>query len=273
MPGKEVVILGSGDIGLIMARRMTFEGCKVKACVELMPYSSGLNRNIVQCLNDFGIPLMLSHTVVKINACRGRLSSVVIAAVDDKLNPVPGTETEIACDTLLLSVGLLPENELAKTAGVELSPVTGGAEVDDDMMTGTDGVFECGNVLHVHDLVDFVSRESALAGEKAAEYIKNGAAKKGDCVSFTTFGGVRYVVPQKLRKNGENKELPLKMRVGRVMKNVRLDVIADGKTVVSKPRRVVAPGDMDLITLTPEQTALLRGANEISVGINGGDKQ
>lgn len=273
MPGKEVVILGSGDIGLIMARRMTFEGCKVKACVELMPYSSGLNRNIVQCLNDFGIPLMLSHTVVKINACRGRLSSVVIAAVDDKLNPVPGTETEIACDTLLLSVGLLPENELAKTAGVELSPVTGGAEVDDDMMTGTDGVFECGNVLHVHDLVDFVSRESALAGEKAAEYIKNGAAKKGDCVSFTTFGGVRYVVPQKLRKNGENKELSLKMRVGRVMKNVRLDVIADGKTVVSKPRRVVAPGEMELITLTPEQTALLRGANEISVGINGGDKQ
>lgn len=269
-PGKEVVILGSGDIGLIMARRMTFEGCRVKACVELMPYSSGLNRNIVQCLNDYNIPLMLSHTVTKINAKNGRLSSVVIAEVDDKLRPVPGTEQEIACDTLLLSVGLLPENELAKSAGVSLSPVTGGAEVDDCMMTDVEGIFECGNVLHVHDLVDFVSNESELAGKKAAEFVTSAGTKSDEFVRFSTFGGVRYVVPQKLKRTGDVAETPLKMRVAGVMKNVKLEVIADGNVVVSKPRRIVAPGEMELITLTPQQTEILRSAKNVSVGLNGG---
>lgn len=272
-PGKEIVILGSGDIGLIMARRMTFEGCRVKACVELMPYSSGLNRNIVQCLNDFNIPLMLSHTVTKINAANGRLSSVIIAEVDEKLRPIPGTEQEIECDTLLLSVGLLPENELAKTAGVGLSPVTGGAEVDDNMMTDVDGIFQCGNVLHVHDLVDFVSRESGLAGKKAAEYIFGNKKESGDSVKINVFGGIRYVVPQKINRSGENVETPLKMRVGSVMKNVRIEVTADGKTIVSKTKRVVAPGEMEQILLSPEQTAVLRGAKNVSVGINGGNKQ
>ena len=169
MPGREVVILGSGDIGLIMARRMTFEGAKVKAVVELMPYSSGLNRNIVQCLNDFNIPLKFSHTVVDIKAKDGRVSGVVIAAVDDKLKPVMASAEEIKCDTLLLSVGLLPENELAGYADVTLSPITSGAVVDDKMMTNVDGIFECGNVLHVHDLVDYVSEESEHAGLCAAE--------------------------------------------------------------------------------------------------------
>ena len=179
MPGHEVVILGSGDIGLIMARRMTFEGAKVKAVVELMPYSSGLNRNIVQCLNDFNIPLKFSHTVVDIKG-EGRVSSVVIAPVDDKLRPVMDKAEEIKCDCLLLSVGLLPENELAKQAGVELSRVTGGAEVGENMMTNLDGVFECGNVLHVHDLVDFVSEEAKHAGACAAEYVAAGKKKRDE---------------------------------------------------------------------------------------------
>lgn len=271
-PGSKAVILGSGDIGLIMARRMTFEGCEVKACVELMPYSSGLNRNIVQCLNDYGIPLMLSHTVTKINAKDGRVSSVIISAVDEKLCPVPGTETEIECDTLLLSVGLLPENELARGAGVAMSPITGGAEVGDDMMTNVEGVFECGNVLHVHDLVDFVSKESETAGVKAAQYILSGSADKHETVSFTTFGGVRYVVPQKLNRTDESNELSLKMRVGSVKKNVRLEVIADGEVLVSKKRRVVTPGEMENLPLTGEQVARLRKAKEISVGLNGGEQ-
>ena len=271
-PGRKAVILGSGDIGLIMARRMTFEGCEVKACVELMPYSSGLNRNIVQCLNDYGIPLMLSHTVTKINAKDGRVSSVIISAVDEKLCPVPGTETEIECDTLLLSVGLLPENELARGAGVAMSPITGGAEVGDDMMTNVEGVFECGNVLHVHDLVDFVSKESETAGVNAARYILSGSADKHETVSFTTFGGVRYVVPQKLNRTDESNELSLKMRVGAVKKNVRLEVIADGEVLVSKKRRVVTPGEMENLPLTGEQVARLRKAKEISVGLNGGEQ-
>ena len=271
-PGRKAVILGSGDIGLIMARRMTFEGCEVKACVELMPYSSGLNRNIVQCLNDYGIPLMLSHTVTKINAKDGRVSSVIISAVDEKLCPVPGTETEIECDTLLLSVGLLPENELARGAGVAMSPITGGAEVGDDMMTNVEGVFECGNVLHVHDLVDFVSKESETAGVNAARYILSGSTDKHETVSFTTFGGVRYVVPQKLNRTDESNELSLKMRVGAVKKNVRLEVIADGEVLVSKKRRVVTPGEMENLPLTGEQVARLRKAKEISVGLNGGEQ-
>lgn len=271
-PGKEVVILGSGDIGLIMARRMTFEGCKVKAVVELMPYSSGLNRNIVQCLNDFGIPLMLSHTVVDIKGRDGRVTGVVIAEVDERLMPKKETEYEIACDTLLLSVGLLPENELAKSAGVALSPITGGAEVNDDMMTDIPGIFECGNVLHVHDLVDFVSAESQLAGKKAAEFILNKKTAQGDTVAFSTFGGVRYVVPQKLSGKGENVAMSLKMRVSNVFKNKKLEVIADGVTLVSLPKRIVTPGEMETISLSPEQVAVLRSAKEISVGLNGGNR-
>lgn len=171
-----------------------------------------------------------------------------------------------------MSVGLLPENELARGTGVGMSPITGGAEVDDDMMTNIDGVFECGNVLHVHDLVDFVSKESALAGEKAAEYISGGQKSGSEKVAFATFGGIRYVVPQKLNRTGENKDLSLKMRVGAVKKNVRLEVIADGEVVVSKPRKVVTPGEMENLTLTGAQVEKLRKANEISVGLNGGEQ-
>lgn len=266
MPGREVVILGSGDIGLIMARRMTFEGASVKAVVELMPYSSGLNRNIVQCLNDFDIPLKFSHTVVDIKG-EGRVSSVVIAPVDEKLNPVMDKAEEIPCDCLLLSVGLLPENELAKQAGVQLSPVTGGAEVSESMMTNIDGVFECGNVLHVHDLVDFVSEESRRAGECAARYLSGEVAAKGRKVKIETFGGVRYCVPQYLYKDAAADETGLKMRVNNVYKKVRLKVLADGTEVAGKNKQIVTPGEMETIALTQEQVAKLKNASEISVGL------
>lgn len=268
--GKEVVILGSGDIGLIMARRMTFEGAKVKAVVELMPYSSGLNRNIVQCLNDFEIPLLFSHTVVEIRGDK-RVSSVVIAQVDDRLQPIMETAREITCDTLLLSVGLLPENELAKMASVPLSPVTGGATVCDDMMTRQEGIFACGNVLHVHDLVDFVSEESEHAGKCAVAYL-NGKAPAEKCVEITPCTGVRYVVPQRLNRDGGEESVKLKMRVGNVFKNKRLVVRADGEELYSRKRPVVTPGEMETVVLTPAQAAKARAAAELTVGLEGEDE-
>ena len=269
MPGKEVVILGSGDIGLIMARRMTFQGAKVKAVVELMPYSSGLNRNIVQCLKDFDIPLLFSHTVVEIKG-KGRVSSVVIAEVDKNLNPIKGTEQEIKCDTILLSVGLLPENELSKMADVKLSPVTGGAVVDNDMMTETDGIFACGNVLHVHDLVDFVSEESEWAGARAAAYIK-GEKTGGECVGIEATDGVRYVVPQFAHREGEG-TLKLKMRVGNVFRNVRLCVNCDGEDVYSKKCMIVTPGEMETITLNEKQTRALKNCKKAVVCLKAVEK-
>lgn len=265
MVGKEVVILGSGDIGLIMARRMTFEGAKVKAVVELMPYSSGLNRNIVQCLNDFDIPLKFSHTVVDIKG-EGRVSSVVIAQVDEKLNPIMSTAEEIKCDTLLLSVGLLPENELSKMAGVELSPITGGGIVDDDMMTGVEGIFQCGNILHVHDLVDFVSEESDLAGRRAVAYIRNGKISK-DYVDVSATGGVRYVVPQKISRQTDCATLKLKMRVANVFRNKRLVVEADGEEIFSKKRPVVAPGEMETISLNATHLDKIKKASKVVVSL------
>ncbi|MCM1043386.1 MAG: NAD(P)/FAD-dependent oxidoreductase [Corallococcus sp.] len=269
LPGKEVVILGSGDIGLIMARRMTFEGAKVKAVVELMPYSSGLNRNIVQCLNDFGIPLKFSHTVVEIKG-KDRVEGVVIAKVDDKLRPIAETAELIPCDTLLLSVGLLPENELAKNACVQLSNVTNGAVVDDQMMTNVDGIFQCGNVLHVHDLVDFVSAESENAGKCAAEYIK-GKKSAAQKVAITTIKGVRYCVPQQLNRDDNYEPLNLKMRVANVYKKVELTVCADGVKIYGKKRPVVAPGEMENITLNSEQVKQLKSAKEIVISLEGGD--
>ena len=269
MPGKEIVILGSGDIGLIMARRMTIEGAKVKAVVELMPYSSGLNRNIVQCLNDYDIPLKFSHTVVDIKG-EGRIKSVVIAEVDEKLAPKMETAEEITCDTLLLSVGLIPENELAKQAGVNLSLTTNGAEVNDRMMTNIDGVFECGNVLHVHDLVDFVSQESELAGKCATLYVKNGFTTTGR-TKVETFGGVRYCVPQTIEKNEDYEPFSLKMRVGNVYKNVWIMVYADGQVVAKKKKLIATPGEMETIALKREQVKILREAKEIKIGIEGGN--
>ncbi len=271
LPGKEVVILGSGDIGLIMARRMTFEGAKVKAVVELMPYSSGLNRNIVQCLNDFDIPLYFSHTVVDIKG-KDRVEGVVVAQVDEKLRPIKSTEQFISCDTLLLSVGLLPENELAKNAQVELSKTTGGAVVDENLMTNIDGVFECGNVLHVHDLVDFVSAEATNAGVCAAEYIK-GNSPCHEKIVIKTSGGVRYSVPTVLNKDNIYKDQSFKMRVSNVFKKVELAVLADGIKVFSRKRAVVTPGEMENITLNVEQMKLLKNASEVEITLLKGDEK
>ena len=267
--GKEVVVLGSGDIGLIMARRMTFESAKVKAVVELMPYSSGLNRNIVQCLNDFNIPLLFSHTVVDIKAKNGRVSSVVIAEVDDRLQPIMTTAKVIKCDTLLLSVGLLPENELAGYAGVEISPITNGAVVDDHMMTSVEGIFECGNVLHVHDLVDYVSEESRHAGICAAKYVRNGV-KTSDCVSTFGTNGVRYVVPQKIRKNDDPEQISLRMRVANAFKNVEIAVLLDGEKIVSRRKQIVTPGEMETIVLKPELVAKVKQGHKLEVTLNVG---
>ena len=265
MPGKRVVILGSGDIGLIMARRMTLQGAEVLACVELMPYSSGLNRNIVQCLQDYNIPLLLEHTVVDMTG-RERLESVTIAKVDDRRNPIPGTEQTFQCDTLLLSVGLLPENELSKQAGVEISPLTMGAIVDDSLQTNREGIFACGNVLHVHDLVDFVSAESFKAGKAAADFVQG---KKG---GFTTIAvkdgqGVRGVVPQILRLSTESEAteaIQLMFRPVAVFENATIRVM-DGDTELAKAKkRILTPGEMAEILLKPEMLQRLSGA-DISV--------
>ena len=264
LPGKEVVILGSGDIGLIMARRMTFEGAKVKAVVEIMPYSSGLNRNIVQCLNDFNIPLYFSHSVVEIKGDK-RVESVVIAEVDNRLNPKMETAFEIKCDTLLLSVGLLPENELARGANVDISRITRGAIVDDRLMTSVDGIFECGNVLHVHDLVDFVSQEAKEAGEKAVDYINSTDKKDYEKIVVETDGKVRYVVPEIILKNEDYNPLTFKLRVGNVFKNIKLEVSADDEVIYSRAKQVVAPGEMETIALRSKEVEKLRKASNVKV--------
>ena len=226
MPGKEVVILGSGDIGLIMARRLTLEGAKVKAVCELMPYSGGLKRNIVQCLDDFDIPLLLSHTVIDIRG-KERVSSVVIAEVDGSLKPVPGTEQEITCDTLLLSCGLIPENELSRAADIKIDPATNGPIVNESFETSVPGVFACGNVLHVHDLVDYVSEESSRAGKSAARFVKrNGletAFSKVICIKKGS--GVRYTVPSTVRLANLEDDLIIRFRSTGVFKDSYIDVL------------------------------------------------
>ncbi len=244
LPGKEVVILGSGDIGLIMARRMTLEGSKVHAVCELMPYSGGLARNIEQCLNDFNIPLKLSHTVVEIHG-RERLEGVTIAKVDERRRPISETREYIPCDTLLLSVGLIPENELSKTADVTLDRVTSGAVVDQDRETETEGIFACGNVLHVHDLVDFVSEEAEVAGKSAAAYILGNEKKKLHIPLFTD-GKVRYTVPQVITAE---KDVTAYFRVADVYRNVTLKVLDGERVVAQKKKSRMAPGEMESITL------------------------
>ena len=244
LPGKEVVILGSGDIGLIMARRMTLEGAKVHAVCELMPYSGGLARNIEQCLNDFNIPLKLSHTVVEIHG-RERLEGVTIAKVDERRRPIPETREYISCDTLLLSVGLIPENELSKTADVSLDRVTNGAVVDQDRQTATEGIFACGNVLHVHDLVDFVSEEAEVAGKSAAAYIL-GKTEKKIHIPLSTDGRVRYTVPQVITAQ---KDVTAYFRVADVYRNVTLKVLDGERVVAQKKKSRMAPGEMESITL------------------------
>ena len=248
MPGREVVILGSGDIGLIMARRMTMEGAKVHAVAEVMPYSGGLKRNIVQCLDDFDIPLFLSTTVVEIHG-RKKLEGVTLAQVDERRRPIPGTERYIPCDTLLLSVGLLPENELSAGANVALSPITGGPVVKEDLSTSIPGVFACGNVLHVHDLVDFVSQEAALAGEAAARYLSAGEAQ-ADTISLLAEDGVRYTVPQYIHRSTEE-NVTVRFRVGQPYRNAAVCVYVNGQLLRRIPKRVLAPGEMEKVILRP----------------------
>ena len=265
MPGRDVVILGSGDIGLIMARRMTLEGARVHAVAEVMPYSGGLKRNIVQCLEDFHIPLYLSTTVVDVHG-RERLEAVTLAQVDGSRRPIPGTERRIPCDTLLLSVGLLPENELSREAGVQMDSVTGGPVVSDDLSTSLPGVFACGNVLHVHDLVDFVSQEAAKAGENAARYILGGQGETAT-VRLEGKNGVRYTVPKYVRPEVMDDTLTVRFRVGQVFKGCAIATYF-GDTLISKRKRpVMAPGEMEQVVLKKSQLAEYPDIENITIKI------
>lgn len=264
MPGKTVVILGSGDIGLIMARRMTLEGAKVKAVCELMPYSGGLTRNIVQCLEDFDIPLRLSCTVVSTHG-KDRLEGVTVANVDEHLKPIHGTEEYIPCDTLMLSVGLIPENELSKNAGIELDRITNGPSVDEYRETLHKGVFACGNVLQVHDLVDYVTEESQIAGEGAAKFIK-GEKKSGDYINTQGTNGVRYIVPQRINKETD-KDVKLYFRVGQVFKNVKLVVKCGDEVIMSKNKKKMAPGEMENVLIKLDTIKSLPADSTLTVTI------
>ena len=264
VPGKEVVILGSGDIGLIMARRMTLEGAKVRAVVELMPYSSGLKRNIVQCLDDYGIPLMLSHTVVDIRG-KEKLEGVLVAAVDGRNTPIPGTEEYFPCDTLLLSCGLIPENELSKSAGIGLSPLTNGPSVDESLETGVEGIFACGNVLHVHDLVDFVSEEAVRAGVNAAEYIKGKPAAPGVPVEVRPGSGVRYTVPSRLYCESVEDSVHIRFRVTGVYKAASIVVKSGGREIFRRRGRIFVPSEMQDIIITKDKLLGVESDIEVSV--------
>ncbi len=271
MPGSRVVILGSGDIGLIMARRMTLEGAKVLRVCELMPYSGGLARNIAQCLNDFDIPLYLSHTVTNIHG-GDRVEGVTVAEVGPDRKPIPGTEEYVACDTLLLSVGLIPENELSKGAGVALDRVTSGAVVNQYMETSVEGVFACGNVLQVHDLVDFVTEEAYNAGKHAAQYILQGLRKNGAAIETSGVAGVRYTVPQKLEEAGLDEPIKLFFRVDNNYKNVSVVVKADGEEIKRVKKRSVSPGEMEHIKFDAAMADAVRGKKTLTVSLEKGDK-
>ncbi len=265
MPGRRVVILGSGDIGLIMARRMTLEGARVLACVEVMPYSGGLNRNIVQCLHDYHIPLYLSHTVTDIRGDR-RVEQVVVSQVDERRNPIPGTEMIFDCDTLLLSVGLIPENELTRQAGIEMDRRTNGAVVYENMETSLPGVFACGNVCHVHDLVDFVTAESQRAGAAAARYVLDREGSPGEPLLHVKNGdGVTYTVPQRIRPGRVEKLCQLFFRVNRVCGNSEIVVSSGDTQIASFKREHLAPGEMEQIALP--QVLLARAGGELTVSV------
>ncbi len=266
MPGREVVILGSGDIGLIMARRMTLEGAKVKVVSELMPYSGGLKRNIVQCLDDFGIPLKLSHTVVDIKG-KERLEGVTIAEVGSDGKPIKNTEEYYSCDTLLLSVGLIPENELSKEIGIDMSRVTNGALVNESLETSVEGVYACGNVLHVHDLVDYVSEEAAVAGKNAAGYISRGKTSGRYEIKLNPTGGVRYSVPSSINPERMDDKITIRFRVGGVYKNCYISAYFDDERIIHKKKQVVAPGEMEEIILTRDQLLKYPRLNTITLKI------
>ena len=249
LPGKEVVILGSGDIGLIMARRMTLEGARVKVVAELMPYSGGLKRNIVQCLDDFGIPLKLRHTVVDIKG-KKKLEGVTLAEVDEKGKPVPGTEEYYSCDTLLLSCGLIPENELSREMGISMNPVTNGPIVDESLESSISGVFVCGNVLHVHDLVDFVSEEAKCAGENAADYIQGKLPEVDrEPVPVEVEGGIRYTVPASVAPERMRDKVRIRFRTGNVYRDCYISVYLDENRIQRKKKQIVTPGEMEEVIL------------------------
>ena len=273
MPGKRVVILGSGDIGLIMARRMTLQGAKVLACVEIMPYSSGLNRNIVQCLDDYGIPLYLSHTVTEIRG-RDRLKGITVSEVDSNRNPIPGSEIRFDCDTLLLSCGLIPENELSQGAGVEISPLTSGAVVRETFETSVPGIFACGNVLHVHDLVDHVSNESFKAGRAAAAYIRSASSAETDTADVWKVqdgAGVRGTVPQMISKHPSS-DVDLMFRPSAVFRNASAVVECDGVEILRKKSLIFTPGEMAVLTLKKALLDTLSGSC-IEVRMEGGSSR
>ena len=268
LPGREVVILGSGDIGLIMARRMTLEGAKVKVVAELMPYSGGLKRNIVQCLDDYGIPLKLSHTVIDIKG-KERVEGVTLAEVDENRRPIEGTEEFYSCDTLLLSVGLIPENEISGSMGVELNPITSGPKVNERLETSIEGVFACGNVLHVHDLVDFVSEEAAAAGKNAAMYVQEGesVSEQGRKIKLRPLEGVRYTVPEAINPMRIGEKLTVRFRVGNVYQNCYISVYFDEERVLHRKRQIVAPGEMEEIKLSKEELLKYPNLDTITIKI------
>lgn len=269
MVGKRVVILGSGDIGLIMARRLTLEGAEVLAVAELMPFSGGLTRNIVQCLEDYNIPLYLSHTVVDIQG-RDRVRKIILAKVDENRRPISGTEIEYECDTLLLSIGLIPENDISRKTGVEMDRRTSGPIVNEMMETSVSGIFACGNVVHVHDLVDFVSGEARKAGKAAAKYIKN-EVSEGKYTALKNGNGISYTVPQKVRIVNIKKVLEVFMRVNRIFKEVTLKVRAGEEILMSLKKNHMAPGEMERIMLPKAKLELAKG-REIMIEIVEGEQ-
>ena len=267
LPGKEVVILGSGDIGLIMARRMTLEGANVKCVAELLPFSGGLKRNIVQCLDDFGIPLLLSHTIIDIEG-KERVQAVTIAQVGPDRRPIPGTEKRYTCDTLLLSTGLIPENELSREAGVAMSPVTSGPIVNESFETNVPGVFACGNVLHVHDLVDYVSEEAAAAGRHAAAFVSGGHPDTTTPdISITATQGARYTVPSSVNIARAGDLLTIRFRVGEVFKDSYVSVYLDDERIMHNKKRIMAPGEMEQVILKKDMLTAKEGLKNITVKI------
>jgi NADPH-dependent 2,4-dienoyl-CoA reductase/sulfur reductase-like enzyme len=261
--GKRIVILGSGDIGLIMARRLTLEGSKVLAVAELMPFSGGLKRNIVQCLDDYDIPLLLSHTVINVEG-KERVSGITLAKVGKDRKPIKGTEIHYDCDTLLLSVGLLPENELSNKAGVDISPITNGPIVDDELQTSCEGIFACGNVLHVHDLVDYVSEEAQTAGLEAAKYVKRGELKRTP-ININAENGVRYTVPQKLDIKSMADTVTIRFRVADVFEGRYISLYFDDQLIKKTKKKVLAPGEMEKIILTKEQLSNYQNIKSITI--------
>ena len=271
MPGKKVVILGSGDIGLIMARRMTLEGAKVLAVVELMPYSGGLKRNIVQCLEDFDIPLYMSHTVTKVEG-ENRVEAVTVSEVDENRKPIQETEIRYECDTLLLSCGLIPENELTQGLGASMNKVTNGPVVDSDLETSIPGVFACGNVLHVHDLVDFVSEEASDAGKNAAMYAASEPRYKVKTkIPVKVSNEIRYTVPSSVVLAGISEDIKVRFRVGNIYKFKKVTASAGDLVLATKIRKVMTPGEMEEIVLPVGKLKDIKGATEITITVEDND--